>query len=89
MWACTNFITGTRLDLDVMQLTVEFFEFQNFSNEEISVAMSHFGIRDVDHVVVDVKVKLKKKMQAIVISTGVFWKRPEVAKASRLTSEPD
>lgn len=42
----------------MMKLAVEFFEFEKLANEEVAVAMGHLRIRDVDHVVVDVKVQL-------------------------------
>lgn len=48
------------LDFNKMQLAVEFFKLDKFTDEEVSVTVSHLRISDVDHVVIDVEVKLEQ-----------------------------
>lgn len=50
-----------------MKFPVKVFELQNFPNKEVPVSVRHLGVSDVDHIVIDIKVKLKpKKIDTIV-----------------------
>jgi len=58
------------LDLDFIFLfsgadesTIHVFEFEDLTNEEVAVTPSHLRVRDVDHVLVDVKVDLGRRLQ--------------------------
>lgn len=46
-------------DFNVMELSVQFFEFQKFTNEEVAETMSHLRVSNVDHVIINVEVQLK------------------------------
>lgn len=56
-----NLLTLT-LNFDVVELAIEFFKLENFADEEVTVAVRHLRIGDMDHVVVNVEVKLKNKL---------------------------
>lgn len=43
----------------MVQFAVEFFELQQFPDEEVSIAVRHLRVGDVDHVIVDVEVQLE------------------------------
>jgi len=57
------------LDLDFIlfsgadESTIHVFEFEDLTNEEVAVTPSHLRVRDVDHVLVDVKVDLGRRLQ--------------------------
>merc|ERR1712168_1288494 len=57
------------LDLDFIlfsgadESTIHIFEFEDLTNEEVAVPPSHLRVRDVDHVLVDVKVDLGRRLQ--------------------------
>ena len=42
--------------------TIHVFEFEDLTNEEVAVTPSHLRVRDVDHVLVDVKVNLERQL---------------------------
>lgn len=46
--------------LDNMQFAVELFKLEKFPDEEVSVTVSHLCVGNVDHVVIDVEVKLEQ-----------------------------
>lgn len=48
------------LYFNVVQLAVQFLEFEKLADEEVAVAMRHFSVGDVDHVVVDKEVQLEE-----------------------------
>lgn len=48
-----------------MQLPVYFLEFQNLPDKEITIAMRNFSIRNVNHIVINIKVQLQQKEQLI------------------------
>ena len=56
------------LDLDFIlfsgadESTIHVLEFENLTNEEVAVTPSHLRVRDVDHVLVDVKVDLERQL---------------------------
>jgi len=54
-----DFILFSRAD----ESAVDFFKFEDLTNEEVAVTSSHFRVRDVDHVLVDVKVDLGRRLQ--------------------------
>lgn len=56
-----NLVFTIHLYLDVMELAVKLFKFQKFPNEKVAITVGHLRIGDVDHIIVDVKVQLKKK----------------------------
>lgn len=52
-----------------MELSVQFFEFQKFTNEEVAETMSHLRVSNVDHVIINVEVQLET-MKIRIISTN-------------------
>ena len=44
-----------------MEFTIELLEFHDFADKEVTVAMGHLRVGDVNHIIVDVEVQLKKK----------------------------
>ena len=47
------------LDLDLVEPPSYFLQFVDLPDEEVSVALVHFGVRDVDHLCVDEEVHLR------------------------------
>lgn len=44
----------------MMQFSVKVLELEYFPNEKVSVAVSDLCVRDVDHIVIDIKVQLEQ-----------------------------
>jgi len=44
-----------------MQFTIQFFKLQYFANEKVSITMRYFCIGNVNHIVIDIEIQLKKK----------------------------
>ena len=42
--------------LEFLQTPIQVFEFQNFTNEEVAVAMRNLRVSDMDHVVINVEI---------------------------------
>lgn len=52
---------ATDLNFNMVKFPIQLFEFEQLPDEEVTVAVSHFGVRNVDHVVVDVEVQLQMR----------------------------
>lgn len=49
--------------LEFLQSTIQILELQNLADEEVSVAVGDLRISDVDHVLVDVEVQLRSRLE--------------------------
>jgi len=54
--------SGQRLHLDGLESAIQLLALVDLSDEEVSVTAVDFGVGDVDHVLVDVKIHLKEKV---------------------------
>lgn len=52
----------------MMQFTIQFFKLQYFTNKKISITMRYFRVGDVNHVVIDIEIQLKKRKISVGIS---------------------
>ncbi len=55
--------SGQLLHLDGLESAIQLLALVDLSDEEVSVTAVNFGVGDVDHVLVDVKIHLKKSDQ--------------------------
>lgn len=46
------------LYFNMVQLPVQLFKLEQLADKEVSVAVSHLGVSDVDHVVVNIEIQL-------------------------------
>lgn len=53
------------LHYDVVQFSIELFKLKDFADEEVTITVGHFGIRNVNHVIVNVEVQLGKTQKHI------------------------
>lgn len=64
--------TYFNLNLNSFKLTIKFFKFQYFSNEEIAITMSNFGICYMYHITINIKVQLEYINFQLVINILFF-----------------
>lgn len=82
------------LHLDHVQLAVQILKLQYFPDEKVAVAMGHFGVRNMDHLIVDVKVQLRTIKRPIKTSrtltmNAYLGAALELAVQSRRPLRPD
>lgn len=53
------------ISLDFMEATIEVLKLQYLTDEELPIAMGNFSVSNVDHVVVDIEVQLKRNNKGI------------------------
>lgn len=54
----------------IMQFSVEFLKLEDFPDEKVAIAMGHFRIGDVDHIMINIKVQLKQTHQTFCLNSS-------------------
>lgn len=61
-----------QLNLYMMQFAIQFFEFQYFTNEKVSITVRYLRVGDVNHIMINIEIQLEKKKTIFVIVSIYF-----------------
>ena len=56
----------------LLQSSVEFIKFVDLSDEEVAVAGSHLGVRNVDHILVNVEINFRARLELSLQAGGAL-----------------